>query len=176
MDEKIDLDVDRAYNFYKLYLLDWTRGKKALYEEYGFKVEGSVLSRDWELFAAILLKDRAKAGDGTDLEKHEVKSAIYGNSFEYQYHRNHGVDKLEEDKRVNHVFISYSSNYANVEVRLVDSSLLAPIFDSWLIGLITNYGGEIPRQRYRRSISFGMVKRSGILLLQIQAEELIFAL
>lgn len=171
---KIDLDVTRAYWFYRRYLLDLTTDKKALYEEYGFKVAGSVLSRDWELFAAILLKDRAKMGDGADLMRHEVKSAIYGNSFEYQYHKFHGEYKLAEDKRVDHIFISYSPDYFDIEVRHIPGEQLALIFDSWLTGLITNYAGENPRQRYRRSISFGTVKRQGTLLLQIQAGELTF--
>lgn len=81
---KIELDVAKSYQFYEKCLLGPIQEKSKIYQEYGFKVIGSVVSRDWEVLAAILLKDRAKPGYGSDLEKHEVKSARYGNSFEYK--------------------------------------------------------------------------------------------
>ncbi|MEM8639910.1 MAG: hypothetical protein AAGG51_14010, partial [Cyanobacteria bacterium P01_G01_bin.54] len=78
-------------------------------------MQGSVGSKDWEVFAAILLNDRARKGDGADLEHYEVKSATTGSSFEYQYHRNHGLDKLTDDRSVDHIFVSRSKDYINSE-------------------------------------------------------------
>ena len=83
-----------AYWFYKNYLLDATRNKAEVYEQYGF-LSPSVPFIDWEVFAAILFRDRAKSGYGADLERHEVKSAAMGSSFEYQYHKFRGLDKPE---------------------------------------------------------------------------------
>ena len=90
-------------------------------------------------------------------------------SFEYEYHRSRGPEKLAEDKLVaDHVFISYSHDYADIDVWRVDGEKLVPIFDSWLPGLIDNYSGSNPRQRYRKSISFGVVRREGQLLFRVQ--------
>ena len=170
-----NLDAEKAYNFYKRYLLDLTRDKTAIYTEYGFRVTGGLVpSQDWELFAAILLKDKAKPGDGADLEHHEVKSAVQGNSFEYQYHKHHGEDKLDEDIAIDHVFISYERGYAGLEVRFVKGDALAAIFESWRPGLIQNY--QAGRQRYRKSIAFGFVREHGDLILKIEDGELIYPL
>ena len=88
------LQVQKAYSFYSTYILKYSRDKAEIYGQYGFSLQGSVGSKDWEVFAAILLNDKARKGDGADLENYEVKSATFGGSFEYQYHRNQGLKKL----------------------------------------------------------------------------------
>lgn len=166
------LDVDKAFAFYQRFILGQVQDKEAIYREYGFTVQGSVVPRDWEVFAAILLRDKKKPGDGADLEKHEVKSAIHGSSFEYQYHKINGLLKLADDKGVNHVFISYSTDYKNVEVWWLPGEKLAVFFDEWEPKLIENYTpGRGGRQRFRRSIPFHFPrkdKNGGILILQIK--------
>jgi hypothetical protein len=122
-----------------------------------------------------LLKDRARRGDGADLKNHEVKSATTGSSFEYQYHRNHGLDKLTDDRNVNHIFVSRSKDYMNVEVWLVERTKMIPIFDRWLPELIQNYE-TAGRQRFRRSVTYGFVKSQGTLLLEISSGELSYSL
>lgn len=171
---KIELDITKSYQFYQKCLLGPIQEKTKIYQEYGFQVIGSIVSRDWEVLAAILLKDRAKPGYGSDLEKHEVKSARYGNSFEYQYHKNYGEQKLKEDQEVDHIFITYTENYLSLEVWQVRGEELAPIFQDWLPGLQANYSGENPKQRYRKSIPFRMVKQKGELLMKIENGQLIF--
>ena len=166
----LDLNVPEAYDFYRRYLLGTAKDKTAIYVRYGFNPP-EVASKDWEVFAAILLQDKARGGDGADLERHEVKSAGYGWSFEYQYHRFHGEQKLNEDKEVNHLFISYANNYQDIEVRYLYGKDLASVFESWRPGLIANY--EARRQRYRKSISFGYVKMYGTLILKIKEGELV---
>jgi hypothetical protein len=69
------------------------------------------LSSDWEVFASILVKDvGTKLGKGVDLSKHEVKSAEEGGSYEYQYHKNSGKDKLREDMQKGHLFFDHRDN------------------------------------------------------------------
>ncbi|NJN48562.1 MAG: hypothetical protein HC805_00500 [Alkalinema sp. RL_2_19] len=160
------LHIQEAFSFYRQFILEYSQNKAAIYERYGFTLQGSVGSKDWEVFAAILLGDRAKPGDGADLFHHEVKSAIVGNSFEYQYHRNHGREKLEADKEVDHVFISRDQTYHNIEVWLVERQHLAPIFNAWQPELQANYA-ESRRQRFRKSISYGFVKKYGRKILTI---------
>lgn len=111
-----NLNIQAAYNFSTRFILNYSREKGEIYRRYGFTLQRSLSSKDWEVFAAILLNDRARPGHRTDLMNHEVKSAIMGNSFEYQYHKSHGIDKLEADKSVDHIFIAHSQSYENVEV------------------------------------------------------------
>ncbi len=40
---------------------------------------------------------------------YEVKSAVIGGSFEYQYHRNRGLNKLTDDRDVAHIFVARRS-------------------------------------------------------------------
>lgn len=169
------LQVQEAYSFYRAYILEYSQNKARVYEQYGFSLQGSIGSKDWEVFAAILLNDRARRGDGADLEHHEVKSATTGSSFEYQYHRNHGLDKLTDDRNVDHIFVARSQDYMNVEVWLVERTKIIPIFDRWLPGLLQNYE-TAGRQRFRRSVTYGFVKSQGTLLLEISSGELSYSL
>jgi hypothetical protein len=164
-----------AYSFYRTYILEYSQNKAAIYGQYGFSLQGSIGSKDWEVLAAILLDDRARPGDGADLVNHEVKSAISGGSFEYQYHRNHGLDKLASDREVDHVFVVRSDDYRDVEVWLLERNKMADLFDRWLPELQQNY--EIPtRQRFRRSVTYGFVKSQGLKLLEIKDGELVYFL
>jgi hypothetical protein len=160
------LQVQEAYSFYKTYILDYSRDKAEIYERYGFSSQGSVGSKDWEVFAAILLNDRARRGDGADLMNYEVKSAVIGGSFEYQYHRNRGLDKLTDDRDVDHIFVSRSESYANVEVWLIERNKMISTFDRWLPELLQNYE-TAERQRFRRSVTYGFVRSQGIRLLEV---------
>lgn len=158
--------IDEAFKFYKQFILDYSQEKSEVYAKYGFTLQGSVGSKDWEVFAAILLNDRAKPGDGADLMHHEVKSAVTGSGFEYQYHKNHGLDKLKEDIEIDHVFIARSRDFTSIEVWRVESARIAPIFESWLPDLKQNYK-DSTRQRFRRSVNYSFVSNSGDILLKI---------
>lgn len=166
-------NIEAAFTYYAEHIHRQQRFD--LLTEHNFEVAGSIPSIDWELFGAILTGDDRKTGYGSDLKDHEVKSAVEGNSFEYQYHKHGGVAKLDEDKNVDHVFVSYSPDYKRVTVRLVDRTKLAPTFESWRAGLIQNYQGTIPRQRYRKSISYGTVTREGEIIVSIKNSLLVLA-
>lgn len=166
-----DLHIEKAYEFYRQSILDVE--KQRLRQEYNFPVVGSVPSTDWELFGAILVGDKKKSGYGSDLSNSEVKSAVEGNSFEYQYHRNHGEEKLKEDIDLDyHIFISYSPDYQNVVVRRVPGSALSSIFEGWLPDLQSNYARN-DKQRYRKSISYGTVVSKGEIIMEIRGGELV---
>jgi hypothetical protein len=171
----ITLQVQEAYSFYKTYILEYSRNKAEIYERYGFSLQGSVGSKDWEVFAAILLNNRARRGDGADLENYEVKSATSGSSFEYQYHRNRGLNKLTDDRGVDHIFVSRSETYMNVDVWLIERAKMIPIFDKWLPELLQNYE-TAERQRFRRSVTYGFVRSQGTQLLKINDGEISYFL
>jgi len=162
----------KAYNFYKQFVLDYSVNKSVVYKQYGFATI-QVNFRDWEVFAAILLNDRAKVGKkGADLMRHEVKSAIFGNSFEYQYHKRTGLEKLAEDRAIDHVFIARSSDYLEIEVWLVTPDRFADIFGRWLPELRQNYELNA-RQRFRRSIPYDRVSEEGTCILRIEGSHLV---
>ncbi|WP_156815577.1 hypothetical protein [Pseudanabaena sp. PCC 6802] len=170
-----NLQVQEAYSFYRAYILEYSQNKAEIYERYGFSLQGSVGSKDWEVFAAILLNDRARRGDGADLMNYEVKSAVIGGSFEYQYHRNRGLDKLTDDRDVDHIFVARSETYTNVEIWLVERTKMISTFDKWLPELVQNYE-TADRQRFRRSVTYGFVRSQGVRLLEISNGELTYFL
>jgi len=167
---ELDLDVEAAYDFYRKYIL-LVQDKAEVYEKYGFSIQRAVGSKDWEVFAAILLRGKAKGGVGADLQKYEIKSAVDGSSYEYQYHKNTGLEKLEEDKQVDHVFIARSRDYQDIEVWLVERVFMQPKFEKWQPELIENYKNDL-RQRFRRSITHNFVKEHGTQIMQIAQGEL----
>lgn len=155
-----------AYSFYKKFI--YRKELQELLHEYELHVAGSVPSVIWELFGAILTGDKGKKGYGSDLKEHEIKSALEGGSFEYQYHLRGGQQKLTEDMGVKHLFISYSKDYKNVEVRILPGESLKEKFSAWMPKLVENYSGPNRKQRYRKSIPFGIVKLNGKLIMKIQ--------
>ena len=160
------LNIKGAYQYYSKHINRTERFK--LLEAHQLSVAGSVSPVDWVLFGSILTGSQGTPGYGADLENYEVKSATEGNSFEYQYHLHGGISKLDEDMKVDHIFISYSSDYKNVTVRLVTGEALATEFESWRAGLLENYSGETPRQRYRKSIALGLIEELGQIVVQIK--------
>jgi hypothetical protein len=137
--------------------------KKKTYDKLGFKFTNGISSQDWEVFAALLLNDRANGKlTGPDLTQYEVKSSKQGKSYEYQYHKNTGLQKLESDKTVDHVFVVYSLNYRDGAVMLVPKESLVSVFEGWKQDVLRSYGeAEGQAQRCRKQVSAGFVKEHG---------------
>lgn len=172
-------NIDKAYDFYKKHIYDIEKFR--LLREHNFKVAGSVSSVLWELFAAIITGNKGNGNNiGADLRGWEVKSAVNGGSFEYQYHLNTGAQKLNEDKLVNHIFCSYSSTYSEVQVYgMPGTELGKEYFDPWLPEYTANYNtntsapAQTRRQRFRKSIPHGHITRNGLLILKISCAAII---
>lgn len=160
-----------AYELYRKFI--YNEEHQSLLREKNLRIAGSVHPINWELFSAVLTGDKGKDGYGSDLHNYEVKSSVNGSGFEYQYHLFGGRTKLADDMKVSHIFISYSKDYKDIEVRIVEGKKLKPIFESWEAGLIKNYEGPNRLQRYRRRISFREVVRSGSLILKTQNGQLV---
>ena len=169
------LHIRAAYDYYDKHINRTERFD--LLQEHNFPIPGSVPSIDWELFGALLTGDERKVtGYGSDLKTFEVKSAVEGGSFEYQYHKHGGVAKLDEDKIVDHIFITYSRGYQDVTVRLVKGSELAPRFEGWRPALIKAYRGQDDDdQRFRRSVALGYVRKNGLTVMTITGGKLVQA-
>ena len=170
----LELDIPLALWFYEEFIARPHQQKRAIRQAYGFSEGRPGSSEDWELFAAILLKSskNAETKYGHDLVAAEVKSARVGSSFEYQYHLNTGVAKLDAEHTIDHVFVSYDES--SVTVRLISGQILQPIFESWREGLLSNYDASNPsrRQRFRKNIPHGVVIREGQILLRLEGDQL----
>ncbi|MGH9428135.1 MAG: hypothetical protein ACRD2L_17770, partial [Terriglobia bacterium] len=120
------------------------------------------MSSDWEVFASILVRDVGnKLGKGIDLSKYEVKSAEGGGSYEYQYHKETGRQKLKNDANVGHLFFDHSDNLRRVDLRYAHgTSMREQFFDRWL----SKFPDPYP-QRYRKSVPFKWVKERAVLLM-----------
>ena len=165
-----NLDFEKALMFFHAYMYGPLQGKLRLYKARAVHSAGAAMSSDWEVFASILVRDLGKKlGMGVDLSKHEVKSAFNGGSYEYQYHKNTGKQKLQGDMKVGHLFFDHRNNLRNVDLRYAHGSELKEFFSKWL----DEYPDPYP-QRYRKNIPFQWVKQNGMLLMTLTDGEVTY--
>lgn len=168
MPAPLNLDIENALIFFHAYMYGPLRGKLRLYRARNLSPR-IAMSEDWELFASILVGERGSASRaGLDLGRYEVKSAQYGNAFEYQYHRNSWQGKLAADRKAGHLFISHRDALRLVEVRHCAGEAMKDFFDVWK--------EERPyanpsSQRFRRSVPFKWACDNAELLLRIEDGE-----
>jgi hypothetical protein len=157
------LEFEKALMFFHAYMYGPLQGKLRLYTGRQVRSTGAAMSSDWEVFASILVDDLGhKLAAGIDLLNHEVKSAVDGGSYEYQYHKKGGKEKLARDMKVGHLFFDHADNLRNVNLRYAHGSQMESFFRAWL----DQYPDPYP-QRYRKSIPFKWVKQNGILLMTL---------
>jgi hypothetical protein len=165
-----DLDFEKSLMFFHAYMYGPLQGKLRLYGARKIPQGNVAMSSDWEVFASMLVNDLGrKFGAGIDLVNYEVKSAKRSSSYEYQYHKNTGLEKLAKDKEVGHLFFEYFENLKEVHLRYLHGSQLLEFFGRWL----DEYPNPYP-QRYRKSIPYGFVKQNGALLMSLKDGEVIF--
>ena len=158
-----ELDFEKALMFFHAYMYGPLQGKLRLYKARKVRSVGVAMPSDWEVFASILVKDVGrKLAGGIDLARYEVKSALSGGSYEYQYHKASGKQKLADDLRAGHLFFEHSDNLRNVNLRYAHGSRMKDFFEKWLAEYPEPYG-----QRYRRSIPFAWVRKHGKLLMTL---------
>lgn len=166
-DVPTDLDFEKALMFFHAYMYGPLQGKLRLYRARDVRSTGKALSSDWEVFASILVKDvGTKLSKGVDLSKFEVKSAENGGSYEYQYHKNTGRQKLMDDMDVGHLLFDHKDNLRVVDLRYASGVALSEFFKDWL----KDYPDPYP-QRYRKNIPFKWVKENGVLLMSLRDGE-----
>ena len=155
--------------FFHAYMYGPLQGKLRLYAARSVRAIAT-MSSDWEVFASILVKDVGKKlGSGVDLSNYEVKSALSGGAYEYQYHKNTGKDKLKKDASVGHLFFEHGNNLRLVNLRYVHGSKMKEFFNTWL----KEYPDPYP-QRYRKNSPFGWVRDNGMLLMTLTDGEVTY--
>jgi hypothetical protein len=154
----MEYNVMAAIGFFNTYINNITFNQVCI--DKGFSVNGLVSSKCWEVFAAILVNESSNPSDSPDLTGGwEIKSALMGSSFEYQYHRNEGIRKLKDDISCKHLFISYDTNYQSAIVRTMNGSELTCFFDTWMPLLEAAY--QDPKcQRFRKSVPYSYVSNN----------------
>jgi hypothetical protein len=142
-----------------------------LYSARKVRSTGAAMSSDWEVFASILVDDLGrKLAGGIDLSDNEVKSAVEGAGYEYQYHKDSGKRKLAEDMESGHLFFAHADNLRRVNLRYAHGSQMKEkFFKKWLEAFPDPYG-----QRYRKSVPFQWVKQNGRLLMTLTDGEVTF--
>ncbi len=165
-----NLDFEKSLMFFHAYMYGPLQGKLRVYGARGIPSGSAAMSTDWEVFASMLVNDLGrKFGAGVDLVNHEVKSAKTGGSYEYQYHKLAGREKLAKDTLVGHLFFEYSETLDRVDLRYIHGSQLANFFNKWLADFPDPYP-----QRYRKQITYSHVKNHGTLLMTIQDGEVTY--
>jgi hypothetical protein len=165
-----NLDFEKSLMFFHAYMYGPIQGKMRLYGARKIPQVAIAMSSDWEVFASMLVNDLGrKFGAGIDLANYEVKSAKRRASYEYQYHKNSGLEKLSKDLQVGHLFFEYFDNLNEVHLRYAHGSQLAEFFGRWR----DNYPNPYP-QRYRKTIPYGFVKQHGTLLMTLKDGEVTF--
>jgi len=165
-----ELDFEKALMFFHAYMYGPLQGKLRLYAARSVRPGGVAMSSDWEVFASILVKDVGKKlAAGIDLTNNEVKSAVSGGSYEYQYHKNTGKEKLVNDMKVGHLFFEHADNLRLVNLRWAHGSEMKHFFKGWLDEYPEPY-----RQRYRKNIPFKWVKEKAILLMTLTDGEVTY--
>lgn len=148
-------NIGAARDFFNQYICN--REFNELCMQRGFSVNGLISPKCWEIFASLLVNEKRNPGDSPDLTgEWEVKSAVMGSSFEYQYCREAGLVKLKDDMTCKHLFISYESNYQATIVRTIKGEELSYYFNLWKPLLVEAY--KNPKvQRFRKSIPYTLV-------------------
>jgi len=166
-----NLDFEKSLMFFHAYMYGPLQGKLRLYQARQIPPGSVAMSSDWEVFASMLVNDLGrKLGAGIDLANYEVKSAKRGGSYEYQYHKHGGREKLAKDMEVGHLFFDYADNLREVDLRYAHGSAMKEqFFEKWLDEFPDPY-----QQRYRKNIPYGWVKENGELLMTIKEGEVVF--
>lgn len=165
-----NLDFEKSLMFFHSYMYGPLQGKMRLYGARRIPPGAVAMSSDWEVFASMLVNDLGrKFGAGIDLANYEVKSAKSGGSYEYQYHKNTGLEKLTKDTSVGHLFFEYSNSLKEVHLRYLHGSQLQEFFNKWR----EEYPNPYP-QRYRKNIPYGFVKQHGTRLMTLEDGEVVF--
>lgn len=162
----IPFNYQDAYAYYLKYIYN-----QVLFELlscHNLKSTGCIPSVHWELFGSILTGCNGSGGYGADLKGYEIKSATLSNtSYEYQYHLNSGLEKLHEDKKVDHIYFKYSADYKDVNVYCLKGELLTDKINGWVPEYKKNYDSSDKKQRFRRGVNHNFVVEHGTLVMQI---------
>jgi len=147
---------------------------------YGFSLSRAVNSTSWEIFAAMLLKLRKAGHSGEDLPGWEIKSARGdapdgSTRFNYEYYPLSGLQKLKNERSLQHMYIVYSDAYASVDVWVLPGQDLVPVFKVWKTA-ISEYLrlGRPNRRDVKKALPYGYVKAHGQQVMQIRKGTLTF--
>ena len=167
------LEFEKSLMFFHAYMYGPLQGKLRVYGARKIAAGSGTLPSDWVVFGSMLVDDLGqKLAAGVDLTNYEIKPAKRKGSYEYQYHKESGRQKLLKEATVGHLFFDYSDNLREVDLRYMHGSELSTYFEKWLSEFPAT-PEEYKGQRFRRQITYGVVKRSGKLLMSLKDGEIV---
>lgn len=146
--------------------------RKLVYEQRNFDTVGIIFYKDWEILGSLLVDEHAKRGVHSDTDKVEIKSAVMGSGFEYQYCRESGLEKHDHDMSIDHLMISYSKDYRTIEGRLLLQEDAQSMINPWRDKIIKCYKIAQPKLRCRCSLTYKKIVNRGKLVFHIVNGEL----
>lgn len=150
-----DLNIDGALIYFN-HLWKYLKFTSRVRRKLGFVDCPRSNFQDWETMTCILLRETPGKRHGCDLSQTEVKSAVRREGsvvrFEYQYHRNTGLQKLKHELLINHVFVILAEDYKDIQFWRVPGDSLRPKMELWSDKIVQEY--EAGRQRCRMSLCF----------------------
>ena len=128
------LTLGHALDFFRTFMYAPLQAKRGIYEARGIRLGSVTPASDWEVLASMLVNHKGNGGtSGVDLVDYEVKSAINGGDYEYQYHKDTGKKKLTGDMKAGHLFFNHVDFLNRVELRYVDGrDMKKNYFSVWL--------------------------------------------
>jgi len=173
--------IDHGLDFFNQVMLGPLLAKLRYYRRYNVRPTTMSLPSDWEVLTAILCDVMGSGhASGMDLTGYEVKSAISGAAYEYQFHRSgssaplklrhreSGRALLDSMEYAGHLFWAHRDLLTHVELWYVNGQDLRSTFERWKREFPPDLD---PNRRFRRSVTHTMVQCAGIKLLTIQDGE-----
>jgi hypothetical protein len=163
------LHIAEAMSFLRDDLLGPLERQRIIAARFKLAGKAQISSKQWEIFAALLLgRNGSSVPGGTDLDGVEVKSAVDGSSFEYQYHRRVGKTKLVGDAHAAHLFISYVKGYREIEIRILRSGQVHDIILGWEPRRVAAYAATVTHERCRVTLPYALVHEAGETIMSIR--------
>ena len=155
-----------AYTFFRNHI--YNEDKQQVYLRRGFPLARMIPPHDWECLGAELINENKNGHYGQDLKTCDVKSAVYGQAFGWDFHYVSAIDKINQALELNYIFVTYSLNLKDIEVRVGTGEQFRDFFDKWR-NQYADYSKKYPTKRFQRSIPFKAVKERGEIILNIEA-------
>ena len=126
-------DIDLAAQFLVNGMYASRERRRAFYESCNAPLPPNVSFGDWIVFCSALTGDTCASPDSrAELSAHVVKASPIGRAFGYKFDWEFGAQEQAEDQAARHLFVSYSADLKQIDVRRADgSAVIAQLQSEW---------------------------------------------
>ena len=105
--------------------------RREAYSQYGFGCQPIPSYADWVVFCAALTGSPiSPIGERAALDQAMVTAAQSGRPFPYMYDWEYGKDQQMHDERIDHLFVSFTDDLIEIDVRRSDGRAVVDRFKS----------------------------------------------